>query len=88
MNIYQGYFNDGERYVELNSEPFIFPVEQPNWGYCGHGPHDVAEAIVIHEFQDHSLIESFKEEVIAKLPGRQDWTITSDDLALWREWSR
>ena len=88
MNVYTGWLNDNERGVDVNGEPLIFHYEQVAWGYCGTGPALVAECIMVNEFgpgADRGIILWFKETIIAKLPGRDGWTLTSVDIRNWME---
>ncbi len=55
-----------------------------NWGYWGSGPAQLALALLAHHLDDDkmamSLYQDFKFQVIAKLPFRQEWELTSEQI--------
>ena len=55
------------------------------WGYCGSGPAQLALAILAEHLGDDrqafNLYQRFKWAVIAELPRKRSWTLTSRDIA-------
>jgi hypothetical protein len=54
------------------------------WGYCGSGPAQLALAILADHLGDDeqafNLYQRFKWAVIAELPRKRSWTLTSRDI--------
>lgn len=52
------------------------------WGYCGSGPAQLSLAILCHALKDDDralrLYQTFKERVIAAIPGHNDFVMSSD----------
>ena len=63
------------------------------WGYDGNGPAQLALSMLVDHLGGESvpgvrakaekLYQQFKAECIQKLPGRDGWTITSDEIERW-----
>lgn len=54
-----------------------------SWGFAGSGPSQLALAICVDCVGRRRAIEvyqAFKWDVIAKLPGDQDWTLTETEV--------
>ena len=85
-NEYRGVFENGRRVVYLNNETLLYAFDYPNWSFIGTGSARVAEAVICNEFgrpPDNARINAFLEEVVAKWPGREGWTLTSADIQEW-----
>jgi hypothetical protein len=54
------------------------------WGYCGSGPAQLALAILADHLADDrqalDMYQRFKWAVIAELPRKQGWTLTSQEV--------
>lgn len=54
------------------------------WGYCGSGPAQLALALLADHLGDDeealNLYQRFKWAVIAELPRRKSWTMTSREI--------
>jgi hypothetical protein len=88
LNRYEGRINDRCRLVLVNDEVLLYPFDQANWGFCGTGPAKVAEAILVNEWgrdTAQSLINAFKEQVVARWAGREGWVLTSEEIQAWKE---
>lgn len=85
-NVYQGKSGDKRKWVLVNGDDLLYCFDQPNWGFVGSGSTKVAEAIMVNEYGrgvEQATINSFLEEVVAKWPGRAEWTLTSAEIEEW-----
>lgn len=86
VNIYEGVIDGQRKQITVNGEVLLYPFDEPNWNYVGVGPSKVAEAIMVNELGvgvDQEIINCFLEDKIAKLPGRENWILTSAEIECW-----
>ena len=54
------------------------------WGYVGSGPAQLSLALLADALGDDeravSLHQPFKREVVARLPARENWTLTDEEI--------
>jgi len=57
------------------------------WGYMGSGPSQLALAILAHHLHNKeralALYQSFKEQVIARLPKDDSFQLTGEQVGMW-----
>ncbi len=58
-----------------------------SWGYLGSGPAQLALAILIDHTGDvvkaKRWYQQFKDEIIARLSMKKDWTLAAETVQLW-----
>lgn len=93
-NIYYG--EPGGR-VTVNDQPLDPRLDLKNhsptgfsWGYSGSGPSQLALAVLANEYgddwaQENGRYMAFKRDVIALFDPNLGFTLTSEDVARWRE---
>jgi hypothetical protein len=57
-----------------------------SWGYCGSGPAQLALALLLHETDQETALgayQTFKAEIVAKLPAAVPWKLTSREIQDW-----
>jgi len=69
------------RFDLMNHSPDGF-----SWGYEGSGPSQLALAILAHHLDDHLALkhyQAFKRDVLAGIPGTNDWLFDSELIDQW-----